>query len=294
MINILALSGGGIRGVFTTTILERIVKEFPALIDKAALIAGTSTGGIVALGLAEGFAPATLTGLYRDNGQTIFTRRHWGSGVIDSDYDSTALASVLQRYFGERRLYSLNKCVLIPSFKLRDTDGQTVAWAPKFYHNITDDPEGNDGDQFVVDVALETSAAPVYFPSHLGHIDGGMAANNPSMSALCQVLHSWKTPLDQIRLLSIGTGFSPQFIEGDVNWGLTKWAKPLVDIFMAGSEGTVDYEVNELLGTNYERVNKILAQPIGLDDYTKIPDLIAEGNNIDLTGTVAWLNANWK
>ncbi|HUA67221.1 MAG TPA: patatin-like phospholipase family protein, partial [Candidatus Saccharimonadales bacterium] len=171
MYRILSFDGGGIRGLVTLAILKRLETQVPNLIQGADLLAGTSTGGIIALGLAAGESVDDLIALYRDDGKDIFDDswlddiRDLG-GLAGADYDPKNLAKILTGIFKDKQLKDLSKRVLIPSFNLDngDNDPAKRTWRPKFFHNFpgTD----SDGEEPVVDVALDTSAAPTYFPSH--------------------------------------------------------------------------------------------------------------------------------
>jgi patatin-like phospholipase/acyl hydrolase len=188
---ILSFDGGGIRGIVSLILLKRLMADAPDLVAKADLIAGTSTGGIIALGLAAGKSVDELIALYRDNGKVIFDDSWWDNlvdlgQIAGADYDSKNLAKLLKRQFGATKLKQLGKRVLVPTFDLDNehADPKKRTWKPLFFHNFPGDD--SDGEQLVVDVALSTSAAPTYFPSHQGNVDGGVLANNPSMAALTQ------------------------------------------------------------------------------------------------------------
>jgi len=299
---ILALDGGGIRGIYTAVLLERLAREVPGFTDRADLLAGTSTGGILALGLAGGMSPADLVRLYQDNGSRIFSRTLWREirdlgGLIGAKYDNSSLIEILQATFGDRTLNDLlPRHVLVPSF---DLDNQaappaTRLWKPKFFHNF-EGPQ-SDGAQKSADVALRTSAAPTYFPVYQGYVDGGVVANNPSMAALAQALDSatGQQQVADLRLFSLGTGLTPIFVSGStLNWGLAQWAHLLADMMLEGMMGVADYECARLLGTHYFRLAPVLPSPIPLDDADKIPDLIAAANAVDTGPAANWLKANF-
>ena len=118
---IMTFDGGGVRGVYTAVLLQRISDAVPGLLDRTELLAGTSTGGIIALGLASGRPPAELVSLYQDNAARIFDAAwlheltadlHGLSGAESTD---TNLASILKALFGSTRLEQLSKKVLVPS-----------------------------------------------------------------------------------------------------------------------------------------------------------------------------------
>ena len=144
MYRILSFDGGGIRGLVTLALLKRLEEQIPNLITKADLLAGTSTGGIIALGLAAGKSVDDLISLYRDNGQAIFDESWWDDirevgGLAGADYDQKNLKKLLNGIFGNKQLKDLEKRVLIPSFNLDngDKDQTKRTWGPKFFHNFT-------------------------------------------------------------------------------------------------------------------------------------------------------------
>jgi patatin-like phospholipase/acyl hydrolase len=153
------------------------------------------------------------------------------------------------------------------------------SWKPKFFHNFETGPINNDCSRYVVDVALYTSAAPTFFPIHHGHADGGLVANNPSMCALAQALEGFGGRLDlkDIRLLSIGTGMLPKYLDMEDrnnfngNWGLKQWGPSLLTIMMDGVSGVADYQCKQLLRQNYFRLNMCFDKDVSLDSVDEIP-----------------------
>lgn len=299
---ILALDGGGIRGIYTAVLLQRLAQQVPGFTDRADLLAGTSTGGILALGLARGISISDLIALYQDRGTEIFSRSLWHKirdvgELLGPKYDNKNLAHLAQAAFGNATLNDLlPRYVLIPSF---DLDSQAAPpaprmWKAKFFHNFAG-PD-SDGNQKILDVALRTSAAPTYFPVYQGYVDGGVIANNPSMAALAQALDAatGKQQLANLRLFSVGTGVTPAYIAGDhLDWGLAQWAPRLADMMLEGGMGVADYECARLLGPNYFRLAPVLPEPVPLDCAEKIPELTAYAKRVDITAAVAWLKANF-
>ena len=304
---ILSCDGGGIRGVLTAVLLNRLATAYPDLLQDRpgtiTMFAGTSTGGIIALGLAAGLTPVQMRDLYVTNGKLIFDSS-WTHDVVElgglsgSKYDNLNLKQILQQTFGAQKLKDLHSRVLIASFSLDNTPDVPRTWNPKFFHNFTG--ADSDGESLVVDVAMSTSAAPTYFPSYGVFIDGGVIANNPSMAAIAQALDgrnqpTERTTLDGIKLLSLGTGASLQYIEGqNHDWGDAQWIKPLLNVMMDGGVGVADFECRQLLGDSYCRVEPIFpaGKSFPMDDVSKIVDLMDLANSFDLTSTVGWLNAS--
>lgn len=299
--NILTLDGGGIRGTLEAVLLQRIVKTYPKFLRDVDLIAGTSTGGIQALGLAAGKTPGVVAEMYIQASNKIFEDSLWNDlfqqdKIRTADYDNTNLRNFLKMQFGEMKLGELDKKVAIVTFDLDNEHSNPAkrSWKPKIFHNLN----GSDSDteSKVLDVATYTSAAPVFFPTHDGFADGGLVANNPSMVALVQAMdpRGVNKKLHDIRLLSIGAGFMPRYIEGSrLDWGALQWAPHLLYIFLEGSIGLVDFQCRQLLGERYLRLNPHLDKIVALDDPSEIPRLVEVAENFDLEPTIEWLDKHW-
>lgn len=300
---ILCLDGGGIRGLYTAVILDRIVIAVPTFLDDIHLYAGTSTGGILALGLAVGRTPQEGVLLYEQWGPRIFSRS-WGWklrtlwGLVGAKYDNVALHEAVDSELGGLTMNDLaqrDKYVLISSFDLDKGQGTHHRWKPKFFHNFP----GSTGDANVLltDVAMYTSAAPSYFPSYQGYVDGGVAANSPTMAALAQAIDpgTGGQQLTDVRLISFGTGQSPNFITGQRNnWGLFQWASRAIPVMLEGSMDAQNYECSRVLGmAQYHRLNKPLPEPVELDDVGSMDELVRFANDVDIAPTVAWIEQNF-
>ena len=303
---IVSLDGGGIRGAYAAVLLERLEEAVPGFLAKTRLFAGTSTGGVLALGLAAGMSPRALGALYVEKGARIFDDSWIDDlkdlgGLAGADYDSANLKTALLGLFGKLTLGELPRRVLVSSFDLDndDPDPTKRQWKPKFFHNFPGDD--SDAGEAAVDVAMRTTAAPTKFPSYQGYIDGGVVANNPSMAALAQALdgrnsRSERGRLEDIVLLSVGTGASLRFIAGKtLDWGYAQWLKPLIAILLQGSAGVADYECRQLLGRRYCRLAPIFTEGhvIDDDDVGRVPELIGLAREADLGEAIRWLGKSW-
>jgi patatin-like phospholipase/acyl hydrolase len=301
---ILALDGGGIRGVLTATLLARL-EASRGFLAKVDLFAGTSTGGILALGLASGLTPGALAQIYLQRGSEIFSDSILGDvrdlgGTIGAEYSNESLQRILTETFGDRTLASLSKRVVIPTFQLDNrAPSPDRTWKPKFFHNFPG--EDSDGDERIVDVALRTSAAPTYFPTYQGYVDGGVVANNPSLAALAQALDDRNAPADRadlasVVLLSVGTGVRHQYVSGDSHdWGIAQWVKPLVSIMLEGNGGVADFQCRQLLGERYARLEPVLPPglDVELDDASRAQELADFASRVAIDDTAAWLASSW-
>jgi len=303
MYKIISFDGGGIKGIVTLALLQRLEQQVPGFVSRADFYAGTSTGGIIALGLAAGKNLQELLDLYVKDGVKIFDDSwlkniiHLGD-IIGARYDQRNLQKILVDKFGNLKLEDLNKRVLIPSFDLDHVDPanpQTHCWNPKFFHNFpgTD----SDGELTVVDVALDTSAAPTYFPAHDGFIDGGVLANNPTMAAVAQTQDNRaqinpRPALNELLVLSVGTGTVLSFIKGENNdWGIAQWAQPLINVLLDASMGIADYQCRQILRDRYRRLAPAFPPGVNirLDEWQRAQDLVDFANRADLGDVAAWL-----
>lgn len=299
---ILSMDGGGIRGLITAILLQRLQAARPGFLEQIDLFAGTSTGGILALGLAAGLTPERLRELYETSGREVFADtilddiRDLGK-LVGADYNLGPLKHELTEQFGALTLGDLSARVLVTAFDLDnkpDNPLEVRTWKPKFFHNYPG--EDSDAAELVVDVALRTSAAPTYFPIYQGYIDGGVFATNPSVAALAQALHpeTGGQRLEDVVLLSVGTGTNPTYLpETDADWGLAQWAPHLVTLMLEGSAGTADYQCRQILDDHYFRLNPVLPVRIELDRIDQIPLMEDIAAQVDLAPALEWLEGQF-
>lgn len=294
---ILSIDGGGLRGIMVCVILERLEEACPGFLSKIDLFAGTSTGSILALGMALGKQPDRARALYEEIGHQVFTPSWWRrfrslGFALGARYSNEVLRQALTKEFGDCTLGQFSKKVLISTFHLDRNPIEAHrlrTWKPKFFNNF----QSTDLGERVVDVILRSGSAPTYFPCYQGYIDGGIAANNPSMAALAQALdrETGGQLLDNVVLLSLGTGQFPQYLAaGDGNWGWLQWARPMLSMMMEGSVSVAHYQCSRLLGDCYHRLNPVLPRPIAADDIVALDQLKRIGQEVDLAATIEWLN----
>jgi patatin-like phospholipase/acyl hydrolase len=302
---VVSIDGGGIRGLITTILLQRLVATpgLGSFLDSIDLVAGTSTGGLLALGIAHELDLSEIRDIYEKKGPKIFDDS-WLDDLVDlgklrgADYDIGPLRRELKRIFGDTTLGQLKKRVLITAFDLDNEDPAMRTWKPKLFHNF---PGSNtDRSELAFAVGLYTSAAPTYFPSVDGFIDGGVYASNPSMCALAQTQDRRYSPtpsLDEVLLLSLGTGTSLQYIKGKSHdWGYAQWVKPLINLMLDGTNGIADYQCQQILGEHYHRLAPVFPQgvTVPMDDIDKIPYMIEFAESVPIDETISWLKQNWK
>jgi hypothetical protein len=170
-------------------------------------------------------------------------------------------------------------------------------WKPKLFHNFPG--RNSDRASLAVNVGLYTSAAPTYFPSVDGYIDGGVYPGNPAMCALAQTQDRRYEPtpsLEDVLLLSLGTGTSLQYIKGkSLDWGYMQWVKPLINLMLDGTAGIADYQCRQILGARYHRLAPVFPPgvTVPMDDIKKIPYMVKFAEALPIDETVAWLKQTW-
>jgi predicted acylesterase/phospholipase RssA len=250
MKRILSIDGGGIRGLIPAMICrnieERTEKPLHETFD---LIAGTSTGGIIALGLTRPPTPlsaAEIIDFYKTEGPKIFGNPRGPIAYARGPrYSNTKLKRALEATFGAVKVANALTNVLIPAYdlKMRQLTLVTRRFAK----------EDSEHDYKMSDVALGTSAAPTYFapaevkietPTEVRTkvlIDGGMIANNPAALAIAEGQNLW--PDEEFILVSIGTGRLVDSIsyQEASRYSLIQWVVPVIDCMFDGTAKATEY-----------------------------------------------------
>ncbi|MGP3618671.1 CBASS cGAMP-activated phospholipase [Pseudomonas aeruginosa] len=223
---ILALSGGGFRGLYTAKILADIEDQIGAPIaSKFDLIAGTSIGGILALAVALEIPAQKMVDLFEKHGEEIFKPRFNLFGTLRSKYSPEPLKRLLQdeSLFGQQSIGKCKHPVIVPAINYSRGEPQLF----KTPHH----PDFIRDHKFaLVDVALATSAAPMYFPRHTfnnnQYVDGGLYANAPGQLAVHEAQQFMGRSIESIYVLAVGT-MSSKFTAnpgrnragGTLDWG---------------------------------------------------------------------------
>jgi patatin-like phospholipase/acyl hydrolase len=262
-VKVLSIDGGGIRGIIPATVLAEIERRtgrrVAGLFD---LVAGTSTGGILALALTvpgpDGrprLTAAEVLDLYLEEGPRIFSRSLLrtvltADGLLDERYSDAGLDAALRRYLGDARLADALTPVLVTAYALEER-------RPFFFKSrrAREDP-ARDYPMRVV--ARATSAAPTYFEpesvrsergDEVGLVDGGVCVVNPAMSAYAEAR---RQGVDVALVASLGTGQQTRPIDSKRarGWGELAWARPLIDVVFDGMSDVVDYQLRQLLAVD--------------------------------------------
>lgn len=281
---ILSVDGGGIRGIFPAAFLAGLEKRYlsdASVAEHFDLITGTSTGGIIALGLASELTASSLRDVYVQRGSEIFPparQNFWGAvenrfrelyRFFRYRYDRNALTRVLEDTLGDRTLGEARSRLCIPSFDGRH--GEVYVFKTPHHPDFRMDRE-----EFMVKVAIATGAAPTYFqPLQDGgytFVDGGVWANNPIMIALVDALSCFDVARERISILSLGCGDEPYMVTGSKlsRGGGFHWRDIIAAALRLQSQNALG-QAGLLIGAS--RVVRVdaptMERQIELDDWTR-------------------------
>ena len=298
---VLSLDGGGIRGLIPAIFCEAMENWSGQSIHKMFdLIAGTSTGGILALGFASpphGVSAAQLVKLYELRGSEIFgsPRGKVGSLLGGPKYEARGLERALEEFLPNANLSQTLIEVLVTAYDLeRRRPRAFKRWRAK---------EDVQQDVSLKVIARATSAAPTYFPPAVidrrGFIDGGIVANNPTLAAYAEAVRLW--PKNDALIVSIGTGAAEQPIQTEAaeSWGQAKWVTPLIDCMFSASSDAVHYAMQQLVpAPRYKRFQINLtagsepmddASPANISRLRQLGDALVRQHSHELSELVSQL-----
>ncbi len=320
MFKVLTLDGGGIRGYLSAnilanleTLLNRADGRQVSIGQRFDLIAGTSTGGIIACALSVGMSAKEIGTFYETLMEELFTPV--SEGIFEPKYSTDILRNRLEQILGDATLATVSTDLCVTSVDVENS-------AARFHKSGYFPRNATRLDEKLVDIALATSAAPSYFSLvdtlHSSRLcDGGMVANNPSLVALIDAMKLTDNRLDTIALISIGTGEQPNMpydVQRLRDGGILEWmidispdtkaaqvvegiqqrrskialgidymlsnkkvfdskGSPLLELLMNAQSKLADEQTRFLLQQNYVRINPKLSIPIALDAVEKFESL---------------------
>lgn len=282
---ILSIDGGGIKGTFAASLLSNIEKQYCSGENLASyfdLIVGTSTGGILALGLGLGISAENILNFYKEFGPKIFPQPNncitkyfkLLRNMFKVKYNRVPLENALKNVFKDKKIGQAITRLVIPSFDLQTGEVH-------IYKTAHHDRLKRDYTEYAYDVALATSAAPTYFPTYLLRdiplIDGGIWANNPALYAIIEAQTFLAQNINDISMLSIGCTQEPLNISPSKESELG-WARCLTDLFIQAQMSASSSSAELLLSKRYVRISPIVPNgKFSLDGSQFINELIALG-----------------
>ena len=286
---ILTIDGGGVKGASPAALLAWVEEHAGVRVaEYFDLLVGTSTGGIIVLGLAAGLSAGDLLDFYRKHGPTIFgapqnrllAALHAMRQLIRAKHDAAPLEAALRAAFGDRTVDSLTTRVVVPTFDA--VSGEIRLIKTPHHHRLV-----RDGKRTLVEAGMATSAAPTYLPGHTTSrgerlLDGGVWANDPMAVAVVEAMGYLNVPRESIRVLSLGTTAVPFHYPTSAMriGGLQFLSGVAKDLVFAGQTTGAQSSAKVLLGgdANILRLDPIVtAGRFTMDRAGDIPDLIALG-----------------
>lgn len=308
------MDGGGLRGLIPVLILRELEsrsgKRIHEMFD---LMAGTSTGGLIACAVAAGLNGKDpllnldqIYEVYMKRGKEIFPPRGWAGNMISKivslkrpTYSTAGLDQVLKDLFHQSRITDCLKPIFIPTYDMFNNEAVFF----KSRHAVQD----KASDALLYDVCRATSAAPTYFPPYdisyenkqRTFIDGGVFMNNPTVGAVIEISKYHTDPIynrpdlqfEDICVLSLGTGHYTAQISPDKvnNWGELDWAKPISDIMMQAVSQSIVYEADELLSDGqFLNLSMVISNPA----YSGMADASDETRNYLIAETEKQVTRN--
>lgn len=282
---VVSIDGGGIRGVITAVWLMRLEDRLGGPLYKHAdLLAGTSTGAILACALSAGIPASRIVELYQRYGREVFpglSSRLWSrasrlfsDGPSAPKYDGKGLDRVLQRQFGAKTTFgALKTPTMVTAYNTLDR-------APVVFKNFKRNDTHGHKKLKVWEIVRASASAPTFFPakvikigsSRKPLIDGGVVANNPTACAVAEAVRRSPgrrahCPIDGLHVISFGTGevTRPISIRSAQEWGTLEWAVPVISVLMDGAADATDYIVKHIIpDSQYVRMQTPLSH--GYDD----------------------------
>jgi patatin-like phospholipase/acyl hydrolase len=298
-VKVLCIDGGGIRGLIPARVLAEIeARTGKRMADMVDLVAGTSTGGLLACGLTlpgeddrPRYSAAELASFYLEDGPLIFDRTLIKrvtslGGLIDERYDDAGLNGALTDRLGRARLSGTLRDVLITAYEIERREA--------FFFRSARARADPAYDFTLADACRATAAAPSYFePARVADVageatyalvDGGVFAVNPALCAYAD-LATAGTADDLTLMLSLGTGSAgaarPFPYEEARGWGQLEWVRPVIDIVFDGVADTIEFQAAALMGDRYIRLQTTLREASGALDDASAENLAALGREAD-------------
>ena len=257
--HILALDGGGTRGIYTAQLLAKIEQAFGVPIKTYFdLIAGTSTGSIIA-GAAVSDIPMTeIVELFETETPYIFRRRWYRIPLFLSKYPNQKLAQIIAKHLPATPLGDIATPLIITSSEIAKSE---VHIFRSNYRGYDSEIAPTGEDVSLRDAILASCAAPTFFaPKPVGNFllaDGGLWANNPSTVAFTEALTAFGKETREIRMLSVGTGHSVNMYHNRRGWGfITGWGGAKLTSYVMTLQSQASANMAKLLlKENYLRIN---------------------------------------
>lgn len=274
--HILALDGGGARGIYPAQVLANVEKELQVPAGECFdLIVGTSTGSIIGGAAAVGIPMAKIVRLFKEKAPGVFGKKRIGAFFFRSKYSRLPLEQVVRECVPDITLGQIPKPLMITGSDI--STGGVHVFKSRYLEDLQA-PYVRDARVLLSDAILSSCAAPTFFdPVPVGDLllaDGGLWANNPSIIALTEAVSKFSMPVEQVRILSIGTGHSVNLYSRSKSWGfLTGWRRQKLVSYVLGLQSQASENMAKLLlPGSYLRLDPVI-DDWDLDDVEHLDEL---------------------
>lgn len=307
---IVSFCGGGIRGLLSARILERLGKFRPSILTGTTLFAGTSTGaGIVSFLLAD-HSPERISAYYLDQERKFFANPKTKHGK-EPAYDVAEVAAGVFAVHGDKPLSKFAQQVLFTAFFV-GAEGEP--WGPRLYNNA---PNSQNAGTSVVEAVTASSAMPGMLGSWRRQVDGAFVNHDPTIAAIALAMSNGAR-FDDLAVINIGTGLMPDYIADDTaTWGAEQWqnggphhnrgnvtppflvngtVSPILDMALCGTSANLTPMLaGMMLGKRYVNINPKLDWyiPENATSDRDLDELQLKAATADLTDAKAVLEAHW-
>jgi len=307
---IVSFCGGGIRGLMSARILERLAKLRPSILTGTTLLAGTSTGsGIVSFLLAN-HSPDRICNYFLEQERKFFANPKSTSGKHPA-YDVAEVAAGVFAVHGDKPLSKFDQKVLFTAFFVGSED---VPWGPVLYNNLLN---SENADTSVVEAVTASSAMPGMLGSWRRQVDGAFVNHDPTIAAIAVALANG-AQFDDIAVINIGTGLMPDRIASDTaTWGAEQWqnggphhnrgnvtppflingtVSPILDMALCGTSANLTPMLaGMMLGKRYVNINPRLDWyvPENATSERDLTELQVKAATADLGAARSVLEAYW-
>jgi patatin-like phospholipase/acyl hydrolase len=323
---IVSFCGGGIRGLLSATLLERLAVTCPQILTNTTLFAGTSTGSLIVSGLVktDPLTPTELIAYYRFVEAPFFAYQSLNPN--GPAYSNSGLISNQQGWHGSDTLASLldqprPRQVLFTAFSLTSS-GTSPTWYPQLFNNVpqvvTLIPQFDNADTLIADAVIASGSMPGMLPSYQGNVDGAFVHHDPTLSAIALALNAGIN-LSDIAVICFGTGFMPNYIGVDTTtWGSSVWTgleplpagnyalppllvdlntvMPILNVSLNGTSSNLMQLLGTMmLGNRYVSLNPLLTQyvPENASSDADLDALIQAAMTCDLSAAQKLVEEFW-
>lgn len=224
---IVSMCGGGMRGLLSARLLERLAAIQPNILRGTTLFAGTSTGSTIINYLLAGWSPEQISENYLTNGRGYFEKPVNPKNPTEPRYDIAKIAAGIAAIHGDKTLSDFQQKVLFTAFYVGGTTDVVapggkpyIPWAPRLYTNLS---RSGTPSEKVVDAVTASSAMPGMMGSWQRCVDGAFVNHDPSLAAIAAAVENGAA-LEDIAVINLGTGLMPDWISDDTSkWGAEQW-----------------------------------------------------------------------